>query len=230
MSRPLIGLTTYVRTGVYGPAETMVAALPLAYVRSVRDGGGLPVLIASDDPDPEVLERIDALVLTGGSDVDPARYGAPAHPATAVVAGRDEAELRLLRAAVDADLPVLGVCRGLQVMAVAAGGRLHQHLPDVAGTAEHRRSDGTYGRHVVDTVPGSLCRDILGARLDVNSHHHQGVADPGSLTVSALAPDGVIEAAEDPGRSFHLAVQWHPEDTDDRRLFAALVAAADKRR
>ncbi len=226
MARPLIGLTTYLKRGVYGPAETDIAALPLAYPRSVRDAGGLPVLVASDDPDPEVVGRLDALVLTGGSDVDPARYGAAAHPETAVVRRRDDGELVLLRAAMAADLPVLGVCRGLQLMVVAAGGRLHQHLPDVAGLAEHRRRDGHYARHPVRTLDGTRCRDILGAELEVNSHHHQGVADPGGLKIAALAPDGLVEAVEDPSRAFHLAVQWHPEDTPDKRLFAALVAAA----
>lgn len=226
MARPLIGLTTYLTRGVYGPAETDIATLPLAYSRAVYAGGGLPVLVASDDPDPELVGRLDGLVLTGGSDVDPALYGAPAHPETAVVTARDEAELVLLRAAIAADLPVLGVCRGLQLMVVAAGGRLHQHLPDVPGLAEHRRGDGSYARHPVRTSDGSRCRDILGPELEVYSHHHQGVADPGGLTVTALAPDGLIEAVEDPGRAFHLAVQWHPEDTDDRRLFAALAAAA----
>ncbi|GAA1759336.1 gamma-glutamyl-gamma-aminobutyrate hydrolase family protein [Luedemannella helvata] len=226
MARPLIGLTTYLKRGVYGPAETDVAALPLAYSRSVREAGGLPVLVASDDPDPGIVGRLDGLVLTGGSDVDPARYGAAAHPRTAVVTRRDDAELLLLRAAVAADLPVLGVCRGMQLMVVAAGGRLHQHLPDVPGLAEHRRTDGRYASHVVRILDGTRCRDILGAELEVNSHHHQGVADAGGLKIAALAPDGLVEAVEDPGRAFHLAVQWHPEDTPDKRLFAALVAAA----
>ncbi|GAA1818719.1 gamma-glutamyl-gamma-aminobutyrate hydrolase family protein [Luedemannella flava] len=229
MARPLIGLTTYLKRGVYGPGEVDIAALPLAYPRSVRAGGGLPVLVASDDPDPELVGRLDGLVLTGGSDVDPVHYGAAAHPETVCDARRDEAELLLLRAAIAADLPVLGVCRGLQLMVVAAGGRLHQHLPDVPGLGEHRRGDGRYARHPVRTLDGSRVRDILGAELEVNSHHHQGVADAGGLKVTALAPDGLVEAVEDPGRAFHVAVQWHPEDSDDRRLFAALALAASRR-
>jgi putative glutamine amidotransferase len=226
MARPLIGLTTYVRRGVYGPREVDVAALPLSYVSSVREGGGWPVLVASDDPDPDVLARLDGLVLTGGPDVGPERYGAGAHPATEAAPGRDAAELVLLRAAFARDLPVLGVCRGMQLMVAAAGGRLHQHLPELAELGEHRRGDGSYATHDVRTVDGTRCRDILGPALAVNSHHHQGIDDPGALKVAALAADGLVEAVEDPGRRFWLGVQWHPEDMPDKRLFAALVLAS----
>jgi putative glutamine amidotransferase len=196
------------------------------------------VLITPDDPDTDVLDNLDGIVLTGGSDVDPALYGEPAHQATSVKPERDRAELMLLRAALATDLPVLGVCRGMQLMVVAAGGRLHQHLPDLLGHYNHRPSaesppapnqgtGPTLGEHQVTLAPGSLAHRILGPALTVNSFHHQGVADPGRLAPTGWCPDDeLIEVVEDQAREFTLGVQWHPEDTADFRLFAALVEAA----
>ena len=138
MGRPLIGLTTYVQNARYSSFEAPSAVLPLAYVESVHASGGRAVLITTDDPGPDVLDRIDGIVFTGGSDVDPVHYGDEPHAETKWVEQRDRAELLLLRAALERDLPLLGVCRGFQLMAVAAGGRLHQHLPDVFGHGGHR--------------------------------------------------------------------------------------------
>lgn len=235
--RPVIGLTTYAEQARFGTQDTLSAVLPMAYVRAVHASGGRAVLITPDDPATDVLDRLDGIVLTGGADVDPARYGEPAHPATYVKPYRDDAELVLLRAALDADLPVLGVCRGMQLMAVAAGGRLHQHLPDLLGHHNHRpatdpgRPGPVLGEHRVDVAPGSLAQKILGDALTVNSLHHQGVADPGRLTATGWCRgDELIEVVEDPGREFALGVQWHPEDSTDFRLFAALVEAARERR
>jgi putative glutamine amidotransferase len=190
------------------------------------------VLITPDDPDPEVLAGLDGIMFTGGSDVDPASYGEPAHPTTKVNPERDHAELLLLRAAVEAGLPTLGVCRGMQLMAVAYGGRLHQHLPEVLGHHDHRPVIGPkFGEHPVDLVPGSRAQEILGDSVTVNSFHHQGVADPGKLDATGWCPkDELIEVVEDPTLPFVIGVQWHPEDTTDFRIFAALVAAAAERR
>ena len=231
MGRPVIGLTTYAEETRFGLQDTFAAVLPLAYVHAVHSSGGRAVLITPDDPDEDILDRIDGIIFAGGSDVDPALYGEAPHPTTNVKPERDAAEMLLLRAALARDLPLLGICRGMQLMAVAYGGRLHQHLPDVLGHTGHRPTSGPkFGEHLVRLIGGTLCHKILGEEVTVNSFHHQGIADPGRLTVAGWAPDDeLIEAAEDPSRTFAIGVQWHPEDTNDFRVFAALAEAAAER-
>jgi putative glutamine amidotransferase len=242
MRRPLIGLTAYAQQVQYGSNDLVAGMLPMTYVRAVHATGGRAVLITPDDPDTDVLESLDGIVFSGGGDVDPAYWGAERHPETDVDRARDESELALMRAALEMDLPVLGVCRGLQVMAVVGGGTLHQHLPDVLGHDRHRSAAGTgstdplaadasaYGNHDVVVKPGSQAHALLGARLTVNSFHHQAIDDPGSFTAVGWCPDDrVIEIIEDPARSFALGVQWHPERTADLRVFAALAEAAAER-
>ncbi len=229
--RPWIGITTYTEDARWGSRGGHVTLLPTGYAASVNRAGGRAVLIPTDDPGADALDRLDGLLIAGGSDVDPARYGEAPHPSTGWHAERDEAELILLRAALERGLPVLGVCRGMQLMAVAAGGRLHQHLPDTLGHTGHRPDSGPgevprYGAHAVRLAPGSRLHGLLGDAVTVNSMHHQGVADPGRLApVGWTADDGLIEAVEDPDREFAVGVQWHPEELDDPRLFHALVAA-----
>ncbi len=228
MGRPLIGMTTYAEPQRLSGRELTCVSLPLAYVRAVNACGGRAVLIPSDDPGSVVLDHLDGLVLCGGSDLEPHWYGETPHETVVSRPQRDTAEMLLLRSAVERDLPVLGVCRGLQLMAVQYGGRLHQHLPDVLGTDRHRPAgEPRHGGHPVRVEPGSLSHKVLGDEVAVNSFHHQGIADVGSLRATGWCPaDGLIEVAEDPRHTFVLGVQWHPEDTDDHRVFTALVEAA----
>jgi len=230
---PLIGISAYRETARWGVWDTAAVLVPAGYVDAVTRSGGRPVVLPPTDlADDPVLDVLDGLLLAGGADIDPARYGDRAHPATTGLrTDRDAAELALLRRADEVDLPVLGVCRGMQLMVVAAGGRLVQHLPDVVGHEGHRPAPGRYGEHSVDLAAGSLAATLLGPRARVRSYHHQGVADAGVLTVSGHAEDGTVEAVEDPARRFALGVLWHPEAAeDDDRVVAGLVDAAGRRR
>jgi putative glutamine amidotransferase len=226
--RALVGISGYVETVHSGDWTRPVTFAPQSYVTAVHAAGGRAVVLPpSPDGADRVVAALDALILAGGADLDPALYGAAREPATAEPRpDRDAGESALLAAATAAGLPVLGICRGMQLMVACAGGRLHQHLPDVIGHSRHQAARGVYGPHAVTTVPGSLLAALIGPQATVPSYHHQGVADPGSLTVSAYADDGTVEAVERPGAGFFLGVLWHPEAGDDRRLFEALVAAA----
>jgi putative glutamine amidotransferase len=230
MTRPLIGLTTYAQDTRFGTVDVPAAVLPLTYVRAVHATGGRAVLITTDDPGDDVLDGLDGIVFTGGSDVSPGYYGAEPHPLTLSVPERDEAEMLLMRGALaKPHLPILGVCRGMQLLTVASGGRLHQHVPDIVGHSGHMPGDDQDGHHGVRLAPGSRAHAILGPEAPVNSYHHQAVADPGRLVATGWADDGLIEAVEDPDAGFVLGVQWHPERTEDLRPFAALVEAARSR-
>jgi putative glutamine amidotransferase len=227
--RPVIGITTYLEAVAWGPWKPRSAALlPYEYVQVIAAAGGRAVLLPPDGADGAVdlVAALDGLVLSGGADVDPALYGAAPEATIETQPERDAGELPLVRAALAAGLPVLGVCRGMQLLTVACGGRLHQHLPDVFGHDAHRPALGAVGSHRVRYAPGSRIAAIMGDDDQVNAYHHQGVADPGRLTPTAWADDGLIEAVEDPDRRFVLGVQWHPEVALDVRPFAALAAAA----
>jgi putative glutamine amidotransferase len=225
--RPIIGITTYVEPASWGVWHHLETTLvPHAYVAAVTIAGGRAVLLPPDDLDADILARLDGLVLSGGADLGADLYGAEPEPLTDTRPDRDTAEMLLARAALAADLPILGVCRGMQVLAVAAGGRLHQHLPDVLGHEKHRPAPGVYGMHEAKFTPGSRIASLMGDDVEINCYHHQGVADPGTLTVTGHADDGLPEAVEDPRRRFVLGVQWHPEVVRDKRLFGALITAA----
>lgn len=226
MMRPVVGITSYVEPASWGVWHDVDAALvPLAYVDAVTAAGGRAVLLPPDDLDTDVLRVLDALVLSGGADLGPELYGAEPAPLTVTRPERDGAELGLTRAALAADLPVLGVCRGMQMLAVAAGGTLEQHVPDRLGHDRHRPAPAVYGTSEARFAPGSRIAALMGDDRGIHCYHHQGVADPGTLTVTGWAADGLPEAVEDPDHRFVLGVQWHPEVTRDKRLFGALVAA-----
>jgi gamma-glutamyl-gamma-aminobutyrate hydrolase PuuD len=223
-------LSTAVETARYGVWEERVALLPHAYVGAVTRAGGGAILLPPMPFEPRpVLGVLDGLVVTGGADVDPRRYGADAHGQTDPPREeRDAWELSLCKAALEMDLPLLAICRGLQVLNVALGGTLHQHLPDVVGHNSHRATLGHMSPNSVAIEPGTTVASILGPGTEGFCHHHQAVDRLGSdLRAVGFAPDGTVEAAEVPGHAFAIGVQWHPEDnpTDDR-LFTALVGAA----
>jgi putative glutamine amidotransferase len=225
--RPLIGITSYVEQARWGVWDVKAALVPYSYVQQVNDAGGRAVLIPPASESAEVLRALDGLLLAGGADIDPDQYGAKAHPETVGLRlDRDASELGLLDAALSQNLPVLGICRGMQLMSVAAGGRLHQHLPELVGHEDHRPEVGVYGEHPVRIDPASRLGGIIGDAASVRSYHHQGVTDAGKLAVVAWAADDTIEAVEDPSRRFAIGVLWHPEVSDDPRIFEALVGAA----
>ena len=231
---PNIGVTCNVEVVQYGGLWTDTAAMvPLPYVRTIARAGARPLLLAptpADLADPtELLGLLDGVLVTGGADLDPAAYGEPAHPeTTSSSADRDAFELLLVREAAARDLPCLGICRGMQVVNVAYGGALEQHLADRLEHDIHRGTNGGYADHQVEVEPESLAALAAGAtRVAVKSYHHQGVARLGAgLRVSARAAgDGTAEAVEDAARRFMLGVLWHPEEDEADRLIGAFVAA-----
>jgi len=227
--RPVVGITTYVTPASWGVWKLETALVPADYVRAVERVGGRPLLVPpSLEGIEETLDAVDGLVFSGGSDLDPELYGQDAHPETSgIVRERDGAELALLKAALERDLPVLAICRGSQVLNVALGGDLVQHLPDVVGTERHKEVPGVFADHEVSVDPGSKLGGLVGERVPVKSHHHQGFGRIGEgLRVTAHDEDGTVEALEDPSRRFALGVLWHPEAGEDARLFRALVEEA----
>ena len=233
MARPVIGITTYVTPAKWSWWELEAALVPADYVRAVERAGGRALLVPpSDDGVDETLEALDGLIFSGGSDLDPELYGQEAHAETSgVVRNRDTAELALLEAALERDMPVLAICRGSQVLNVARGGDLVQHLPDVVGDEKHKHTPGTFADHDVSVEDGSRLASVLGERAPVKSHHHQGFGEVGKgLRVVAHAEDGTIEAVEDPTRRFALGVLWHPEAGEDAGLFEELVREAEQYR
>lgn len=230
MSVPVIGLTTYREHAAWGVWEQHADVLPAQYATAVEETGGVPLLlppVAQVESADAVLERLDALVISGGADIEPGRYGAEPHPRTAGWReDRDAWELALLDAADAIALPVLGICRGMQLMAVHAGGHLHQHTPELVDHDEHSPGGDTFGKIEVSTVAGSRVASLVGERLTVSCHHHQSVLEHPGYVAAAHAGDGTIEAIETVEDRFWLAVQWHPETAADVGLLAGLVRAA----
>nr|WP_202511426.1 gamma-glutamyl-gamma-aminobutyrate hydrolase family protein [Streptomyces sp. SID3343] len=228
----MIGVSAYTVLARWGVWEMPATVLPTTYTDAVVAAGGVPVVLPADAAHADVyLDRIDALVLAGGGDVDPAGYGAEPHPRTGGVNPlRDASELMLLRGALERRLPVLGICRGLQLLNVARGGTLHQHLPEVVGSDVHASAPATWSTHGVRARPDTHVARLHGRLdLDVVTYHHQGIDRLGrGLTATAHAPDGTIEAVEDHAFPFLVAVQWHPEMRDDPSLLRGLVRVAAK--
>ena len=238
LSAPVVGICAAVERvswGVWDGYEVTLA--PRTYVKALQRAGAIALVLPPDpaavsDPD-MLLDLVDALLLAGGADIDPASYGAEAHPETkGTWPERDAFELALTRRALERDMPVLGICRGMQLINVATGGTLDQHLPESIGDGRHRSVAGTFGTHQVRIAPGTLACSAAGTEgLLVMSHHHQGVAKLGEgLTVSGWsADDDIVEAVELPDRRFALGVVWHPEEDEASEIIPALVAAARER-
>jgi anthranilate synthase component 2/putative glutamine amidotransferase len=226
--RPLIGISSYREQARWGYWDVPAVLLPAAYADAVAEAGGEPVLLPTAAVSVDVVARLDGLVLAGGADVDPARYGEePGSHTIATRPDRDASEVAVLQAALDRDLPLLAICRGMQLLDVVLGGSLVQHLPGVAGTQPHQLGPGVYAERKVRTAPGTVLDALLGPVTTVNCHHHQALDRIApELTPSAWAEDGVVEGVEAAGRRFCLGVQWHPETSEDPRLFEGLVAAA----
>ena len=226
----MIGITAYAEPSVrWGVWDVPAAVIPLAYVTQVEAAGGRVLIVPpSEEAIGETLDALDGILFSGGSDLDPAEYGHEAHPETAGTRPeRDRGELALLKGALERDMPVLAVCRGSQILNVARGGDLVQHLPDVVGDEKHRHTPGVFADHEVDVKEGTRLRNLLGDRAPVKSHHHQGFGRVGEgLVEAAWAEDGTLEAVEDPGRRFAVGVLWHPEEGEGAALFRALVDEA----
>lgn len=229
---PRIGITTYLERASYGVWDQESAVLPRSYVDSVVGAGGAPVLLPPlGDAYESAVAGLHGLVLSGGADIDPAHYGQAPHQETVTRPGRDHFEFELLRAAHAAGLPVLGVCRGLELINVALGGTLAQHLPEVLGHRSHQPAPAQYGSTRVTLRADSTIGEILGGETKVRCYHHQAIGDlAAGLDAVGWAEDGTVEAVEGV-HGFLLAVQWHPEeDAGDLRLFRALVEAAQRYR
>jgi putative glutamine amidotransferase len=232
----VLGLTTYLQQAQTGIWDVRASFLPAIYFDGVRLAGGVAVLLPPQPVDGAIVDRVldglDGLIITGGRDMDPASYGQPPHRATDEPVEdnrlRDAFELALFEGAFRRGMPVLGICRGAQVVNVAMGGTLHQHLPDVLGHTRHQQGNAVFSTSSVRTVAGTRLAALIGESSDAQCYHHQAIDKLGDgLIVSARDADGVIEAVEVPSDNFVLAVQWHPEERlDDLRLFAAVVAAA----
>jgi gamma-glutamyl-gamma-aminobutyrate hydrolase PuuD len=232
LSRPTIGITSYWAPVLLGKWSGRATVTFHGYVEGTRLAGGRPLVIPADpyladDPD-DVLDLLEGIVFVGGDDVAPELYGAERDPRTGPRnERRDAVELSLMRRALDRDLPVLAICRGSQVLNVALGGDLEQHVPDRVGPDVHKQVAGVFAEHDVEVVDGTKLASIVGGHTDVKSHHHQGYGKLGTgLREAARATDGTVEALEEPTRRFTLGVLWHPEEGEDLALFEALVAEA----
>jgi putative glutamine amidotransferase len=238
-SRPVIGICSAVELASWGAwREVPSSLMPLSYSRALQAAGAVALTLPPDDdvaqrPD-ELLDVLDGLMLAGGSDVDPTTYGARPHPETGGTwAERDRFELALTHRAIERDIPVLGICRGMQLLNVACGGTLDQHLPDRVGHEDHRHTAGQFSDHDVRLESGSLAARAVGAETTpVKSHHHQGLDELGEglRATGWSVADGVVEAVELEGKPYALGVLWHPEEDQRSRVMGSLVEAARERR
>ena len=231
--KPLIGITSYAEKVQMGVWNEHSALVPLVYVRAVENAGGRPLVIPPvEDAVEETLDALHGVIFSGGGDLDPDLYGAEAHPATDTPKPwRDKPELALLEAALARDMPVLAICRGSQLLNIARGGDLVQHLPEVVGHDRHKHRPGYFSDHDVSIAEESRLGELLGEHAPVKSHHHQGMGRIGDgLRAVAWDEDGLVEGLEDPDKRFALGVLWHPEEGEDYALFKGLVEEAERYR
>jgi putative glutamine amidotransferase len=227
--RPLIGLTSYVERALWAAWDKPAVIVPLSYVEAVEEAGGEPVILPSiGERRPETLQILDGLIMVGGSDIKPGLYGAAPRPETTRIRDhRDSAEVNLLESALERKVPLLGVCRGMQLLNILRGGDLVQHVPKEGGDDIHKRGRGIFSTHEVEFAPGSRLAGVMGTKASVPSHHHQAPGRLGrGLEATAWAPDDTIEGIEDPTSPFTVGVLWHPEESDDRALLRCLVEEA----
>jgi gamma-glutamyl-gamma-aminobutyrate hydrolase PuuD len=230
MGRPIIGITGELEATRWRNWIREAVVSPVSYTRAVERAGGAPLILppVPSDSVSSLIAKIDALVVAGGRDVDPSLYNQAPHEQTdAPDHRRDRFEILMTRAAIDADLPFLAICRGMHILNVARGGTLIQHLPDRLGSESHKPDPVKMTIHDVQISAASKLGGVLGATAQVPAAHHQAIDRIGSgLLTVAWTPDQVVEAVELQGHRFGIGVQWHPEESDDARLFEALVAAA----
>jgi len=236
MTRPVIGICAAIESARWAAWEVLVNLLPRTYSLAVQRAGGLALILPPDDvaaesPD-ELLDMLDGLILAGGSDIDPGSYGARPHPETrATSPERDRFEIALGTRALERDMPVLGICRGMQMLNVIQGGTLNQHVRDLVQNDLHRHTPGVFTDHRVKLEPGSLAALVVGAEMtEVKSAHHQGIEELGEgIVTSGYADDGLVEAIELPDKSFAVGVLWHPEEDERSRVVGSLVEEARSR-
>ena len=230
LDRPLVGVTCGIRESSFAKWTMDAAILPSTYTSAIERAGGIPLLIPPSDFPTSILDKINAIVIAGGPDIDPSEYGQEPYSSKAsYYPKQDSSESALIQGALDRDMPMLCVCRGMQLLSIIHGGKLYQHLDDTPGFEGHGSYDGQSSEHIVNTIDGSKISSLMGPQLIVNSTHHQGVSDAGSLIVTAHADhDGLIEAVERPDLKFCIGVQWHPERMGKNHdiLYSELIKSA----
>jgi len=224
--KPLIGITTSVNVLDYETQDQETIMIPTNYPKAIRESGGISILLTESDDADEILNHLDGLVIAGGRDIDPNLYGEAFHNRTNDVRPKQDIwEIALIKGAIKRDLPLLCICRGHQLLCAIHGGKLHQHLPETKGFEDHGATGGEWSSHIINLEINSQIGSILGNQIIGNSGHHQGVYEPGNLTVVGRTEDGLIEAVELESQTFLISTQWHPEMINQRTIFDALIEA-----
>ena len=223
----IVGISCPITNASYANMESECALLPKDYIDIVEAVGGIPLIIPPSEKSEEIIEQIDALIISGGPDLDPSSYGHEVNGSIDYSMEQDDSEFRIVKEAMNRNIPILGICRGMQLMSVLHGGYMYQHLDSTDDFKQHGKYWGESSEHKVCVEKNSILENLMGEIIDVNSYHHQGVADAGSLRITGYSEhDNLIEAVENPNLKFFLGVQWHPERIEHLPLFAALIEAA----